>query len=54
MKQRIFEMRVDDSKKIIRTTATSAYKAISNVKSSLPVGSVISGCVKVTRGGIVI
>jgi len=47
MKQSIFEMRVDGSNNVIRTTASSVYKAISNVKSSLPVGSVISGCVKI-------
>jgi len=50
----IFEIRIDGSEKIIRTTASSYYKAIAIVKLSLPVGSIISGCVKVTRGGIVI
>jgi len=47
MKQSIFEIRIDDSKKIIRTTNSSVYKAIASVKLSLPAGSVISGCVKI-------
>jgi len=54
MKQSIFEIRIDGNEKIIRTTARSSRQAIANVKLSLTVGSIISGCVKVTRGGIVI